>query len=96
MRKGYTQSFGIDYKKTFSPISMLNTARVLLSFATKDWPLYHFDVKTDILHGALKWEVCMEILAGFGYCHDPKPPPILMAHNLLARQANHKVITKTW
>ena len=43
--KGFTQTYGIDYSETFSPIAKLNTVRVLLSVVVnKDWPLYQMDV----------------------------------------------------
>ena len=31
--KGFTQTFGVDYSETFSPIAKLNAIRVLLSVA---------------------------------------------------------------
>lgn len=31
--KGFTQTYGIDYTKTFAPIAKLNTIRILLSLA---------------------------------------------------------------
>ena len=38
--KGYTQTYGIDYTKTFAPVAKINTVRVLLSLATNlDWSL---------------------------------------------------------
>jgi hypothetical protein len=43
--KGYTQTYSIDYQKTFSLVAKLNTIRILLSLvASLDWPLHQFDV----------------------------------------------------
>jgi hypothetical protein len=44
--KGFTQTYGIDYEKTFAPVAKMNSIRVLLSIvANLDWPLHQFDVK---------------------------------------------------
>ena len=52
--KGYTQSYGTDYTKTFALVSMINIVRVLVSLAANlDWPLQQFDVKNAFLHGDL-------------------------------------------
>jgi len=63
---GYTQTYGIDYQETFSPVAKLNTVRVLLSLAANlDWPLHQFDVKNAFLHKDIKEEIYMDIPSGY-------------------------------
>ena len=55
--KGYTQTYGIDYSETFSPVAKIDTIKVLFSItANRDWPLHQFHVKNAVLDGDLKEE----------------------------------------
>ena len=65
--KGYTQTYGIHYLKTFALVAKMNTVRVLLSLAANlGRKLQQFDVKNAFLHGDLEKEIYMEVPLGFG------------------------------
>lgn len=48
--KGYSQSYGIDYFETFSPVARLSTMRMLIALSVQlDLNIDHFDVTTAFL-----------------------------------------------
>nr|GEV01551.1 putative retrotransposon Ty1-copia subclass protein [Tanacetum cinerariifolium] len=55
--KGYTQTLGIDYKKTFSPVAVIRAIRILIAIAAfYDYEIWKIDVKTSFLNGYLSEE----------------------------------------
>ena len=64
--KGFTQTYGLDYTETFSPVAKLNSVRIIISLAANlDWPLHQLDVKNAFLHGDLSETVYMAQPPGF-------------------------------
>ncbi|KAM1584397.1 hypothetical protein EV2_038818 [Malus domestica] len=64
--RGFTQTFGVDYKEIFAPVAKMNSVRVLLSVAINcGWSLYQMDMKNAFLHGELQEEVYMQPSPGY-------------------------------
>nr|GEV21650.1 retrotransposon protein, putative, Ty1-copia subclass [Tanacetum cinerariifolium] len=60
--KGYTQTPGIDYEETFSPVVDIRAIRILIAIAAyNDYEIWKMDVKTAFLNGYLNEEVKLHI-----------------------------------
>ena len=58
--KGFRQVQGIDYDKTFSPVAMLKSIRIILAIAAYfDYEIWQMDVKTAFLNGNLDEDMYM-------------------------------------
>ncbi|GJR90450.1 retrotransposon protein, putative, ty1-copia subclass [Tanacetum coccineum] len=59
--KGFTQTYDVDYKETFSPVVDIRAIRILIAIpAYYDYEICQMDVKTAFLNGHLLEEVYME------------------------------------
>ena len=64
--KGFTQTHGIDYDETFSPVAMIKSIRILFAIAAYyDYEIWQMDVKTAFLNGHLLEDVYMVQPEGF-------------------------------
>ncbi|WKA09039.1 hypothetical protein VitviT2T_026717 [Vitis vinifera] len=64
--KGYRQTEGLDYFDTYSPVTRINSIRMVLAIAAlRNLEIHQMDVKTAFLNGDLDEEIYMEQLEGF-------------------------------
>ncbi|GJV39606.1 retrotransposon protein, putative, ty1-copia subclass [Tanacetum coccineum] len=64
--KGFTQTYGVDYEETFSPVADIRAIRILIAIAAfYDYEIWQMDVKTAFLNGHLFEEVYMTQPEGF-------------------------------
>jgi hypothetical protein len=56
--QGFSQVEGLDFRKTFAPVTRLEAIRILLAFAaSKGFKPYQMDVKSALLIGVIQEEV---------------------------------------
>ncbi|GKA30230.1 retrotransposon protein, putative, ty1-copia subclass [Tanacetum coccineum] len=64
--KGFTQTYGVDYEETFSPVADIRSIRILIAIvAFYDYEIWQMDVKTAFLNEHLFEEVYMVQPEGF-------------------------------
>nr|GEU50584.1 hypothetical protein [Tanacetum cinerariifolium] len=56
--KGFTQTYEVDYEKTFSPVANIKAIRILIAIAAfYDYKIWKMDVKTAFLNGYLDEDI---------------------------------------
>ena len=59
--KGFSQEYGIDYEKTFTPVACISSVRALLDVVVASkWDIFQIDVKNAFLNRDLCEEVYMQ------------------------------------
>nr|GEZ63121.1 hypothetical protein [Tanacetum cinerariifolium] len=68
--KGFTQTYGVDYEETFSPVANIRAIRILIAIAVfYNYEIWQMDVKIAFLNGYLDDDIHMVQPEGF---IDPK------------------------
>jgi hypothetical protein len=62
--RGFVQCEGIDFEEVFAPVARMESVRLLMLAAAKDWQVHHLDVKSAFLNGDLA-EVYVKQAPGF-------------------------------
>ncbi|GJU40073.1 retrotransposon protein, putative, ty1-copia subclass [Tanacetum coccineum] len=72
--KGFTQTYRVDYKETFSPIADISAIRILIAIAAfYDYEIWQMDVKTAFLNSYLDEDIYMvfdEEIRRFGFAQN--------------------------
>ena len=64
--KGYSQTYGIDYVETFSPVVKFSSIRALLAYAVENnMEIHQMDVVTAFLNGELDEDIYMDQPEGY-------------------------------
>nr|GEY69689.1 integrase core domain, putative [Tanacetum cinerariifolium] len=79
--KGYTQTYGVDYGETFSPVADIRAIRILLAIAAfYDYEIWQMDVKTAFLNSHLNLREASYIL-GIKIIRDRSKQLIALSQN---------------
>ncbi|GJW47123.1 retrotransposon protein, putative, ty1-copia subclass [Tanacetum coccineum] len=71
--KGFTQTYGVDYEETFSPVADIKAIRILIAIAAYyDYEIWQMDVKTAFLNGRLNRDIYMVQPEGFVNLKHPR------------------------
>jgi len=61
MARGFTQTYKVNYNKTFTPIAKFTSIHCILALvALEDMEVHQMDVKTAFFNGELEEEIYME------------------------------------
>ncbi|GJT20865.1 retrotransposon protein, putative, ty1-copia subclass [Tanacetum coccineum] len=92
--KGYTQTYGVDYEETFSPVADIRATRILIAIAAfYDYEIWQMDVNTAFLNGASTPEEvkCMQnvpyasTVGSIMYVVRCTRPDVAFAQNIISR-----------
>jgi hypothetical protein len=90
--QGYSQVEGLDFGETFTPVTHLDSIRILLAFAaSKEFKLYQMDMKSAFLNGVIQKEVYVRQPPGF---ESPKYPD--RVYKLLKALYGFKQAPRAW
>ncbi|GJT22332.1 putative retrotransposon ty1-copia subclass protein [Tanacetum coccineum] len=96
--KSFTQTLGIDYEETFSPVADIRAIRILIAItAFYDYEIWQMDVKAAFLNGYLNEEVYIEQPEGFVSQKFPNRDPFITSlhtidHEIRTRKEKERVV----
>jgi transposase InsO family protein len=75
--QGFTQTFGIDYQETYSPVARLTSLRTICAIAARNnWPIHQMDVDNAYLNATLPEPIYMK--QPYGYDDNNKDHVLLL------------------
>jgi len=75
--QGFTQTFGVDYDKTYAPVIQMASFRTICAIAAcNEWPIHQMDVDVAYINAKLENPVYMQKPPG--YCQNDKDEVLLL------------------